>query len=67
MYKIIGLPAHKAVEPLLRLVQSPPEDWLTAYKQNKKLDIAQVIPSKDQPERLVRLTLELIEHKYGDL
>lgn len=67
MYKIIGLPVQKAVEPLLHLVQSPPEDLLTAYKQNKKLDIAQVIPNKDQPERLVRLTLELIKHKYGDL
>ncbi|MBH5319382.1 SDR family NAD(P)-dependent oxidoreductase [Paenibacillus sp. GSMTC-2017] len=67
MYKIIGLPVQKAVEPILHFVQSPPEDSLTAYKQNKKLDIAQVIPNKDQPERLVRLTLALIKQKYGDL
>lgn len=67
MYKIIGLPVQKAVEPIIHFVQSPPEGSLTAYKQNKQLDIAQVIRNKDQSERLVYLTLELIERKYGDL
>ncbi|MFD0589377.1 SDR family NAD(P)-dependent oxidoreductase [Paenibacillus sp. GCM10027627] len=67
MYKIIGLPVQQAVEPILHFVQSPPEDSLTAYKQNKKLNIAQVIPNNDQPERLVRLTLALLKQTYGDL
>ncbi|WP_019637707.1 SDR family NAD(P)-dependent oxidoreductase [Paenibacillus fonticola] len=67
MYKIIGLPVQKAVEPILHFVQSPPEGSLTAYKQNKKLDIAQVILNKDQSERLLHLTLELIKRKHGDL
>lgn len=66
MYKIIGLPVQKAIEPILHFVQSPPEDSLIAYKQNKKLNIAQVIPNKDQAERLVRLTLSdiLANHPY---
>ncbi|WP_410770165.1 SDR family NAD(P)-dependent oxidoreductase [Fontibacillus sp. BL9] len=66
MYNIIGLPVQKAVEPILHFIQSPPEAPLTAYKQSKKLDIVQVIHNKDQFERLVCLTLELIKRKYGD-
>lgn len=67
MYKIIGLPVQKAVEPILHFVQSPPEGSLSAYRQSKKLNIAQVIPNKEQAEKLVHLTLELIRRKHGDL
>ena len=35
IYKIIGLPVQKAVEPILHFMKKPPEDSLTAYKQNK--------------------------------
>ncbi|MFB9275786.1 SDR family NAD(P)-dependent oxidoreductase [Cohnella cellulosilytica] len=66
MYKIIGLPVQKAVDPVLHFVQSPPEESLTAYKQNKRLNIAQVIRNKDQSERLLHLTLELIKRKHGN-
>ncbi|MBD2870369.1 SDR family NAD(P)-dependent oxidoreductase [Paenibacillus arenilitoris] len=66
MYNIIGLPAEKAIEPILRFVHSPPEESLTAYKRNKKLDAAQMIPYLEQSDRLVRLTLELIKRQYGN-
>lgn len=69
MYKIIGLPVQRAVEPILHFVQSPPEESLTAYKQNKKLDIAKIIPNKDQSERLIHLTLELSQKpkQHGEI
>jgi hypothetical protein len=64
IYKIIGLPVQKAVEPILHFIKSPPKDSLTAYKQKKKLDIAQVILNNNQSERLLRLTLELIKRSF---
>lgn len=67
MYKVIGLPVEKAVQPILHFVQSPPEESLTAYKQNKKLDIAQIVPDKGRSKRLVHQTLELINRKCGNL
>lgn len=67
IYKIIGLPVQKAVEPILYFMKRPPEDSLTAYKQNKKLDISQVVLNKNQFKRLLRLTLELIKRKHGEL
>ncbi|MCT1400453.1 SDR family NAD(P)-dependent oxidoreductase [Paenibacillus sp. p3-SID867] len=66
IYKIIGLPVQKAIEPILHFIKLPPKDSLTAYKQNKKLDIAQVILNKNQSERLLRLTLELIKRKHSE-
>ncbi|MCQ6564068.1 SDR family NAD(P)-dependent oxidoreductase [Paenibacillus mendelii] len=67
MYKIIGLPVQKAVKPILHFIKSPPENSLTAYKQNNKLDIAQVISNNNQSERLHRLTIELIKRKHVEL
>lgn len=66
IYKIIGLPVQKAVEPILHFMKKPPEDSLTAYKQNKKLDIGQIIPNKNQSIRLLQLTLDLIKRKHGE-
>lgn len=48
-------------------MKTPPQDSLTAYRQNKELDNAQVILNKNQSERLLRLTLEMIKQKHGEL
>lgn len=67
MYRIIGLPVQKAVEPIFHLLKYPPEAFLTAYKRYEQLDLSQVVFNHNQSDRLIRLTLELIEQKHGDL
>ncbi|MGM0881546.1 MAG: hypothetical protein ACQEXQ_10990 [Bacillota bacterium] len=67
MYKIIGQPVEKAVEPILHLLDFPPETSLTAYKLYKKLDIPQSIVNNNQSEKLLDITLDLIERKHGKL
>ncbi|RCW42995.1 SDR family NAD(P)-dependent oxidoreductase [Paenibacillus prosopidis] len=67
IYRIIGQPVEKAVEPIINIIDFPAETSLTAYKLYKKLDIPQSIVNNNQSEKLLHITLDLIEQKHGKL
>ncbi|OZB91270.1 SDR family NAD(P)-dependent oxidoreductase [Paenibacillus sp. XY044] len=67
MYGIIGQPVEKAVEPILHLIDQPPEESLTAYKQYRKLNRAKVIADMDQSGKLVHMTLDIMNRAQNGI
>lgn len=62
LYKIIGKPVDKAIEPIIKLLENPPSAPLSAFKQNKKISLNMETFNRNNAQRLHRLT-EGLMHK----
>lgn len=64
IYQIIGLPVEQAILPIVELVNIPPKQPLSAYKQKKEIDLSMSTFDPVSAKRLAQLTAELIHiHK----
>ena len=59
MYKIIGKPVEKAIIPIIDLLDSPPKASLSAYKQQKEVDLQMETFNKKNAQRLYDITVQL--------
>ncbi len=62
LYKIIGKPVEKAIEPIIKLMENPPSVPLSAFMQAKEVSLTMGTFSKDGAKKLHVITQELIEN-----
>lgn len=63
LYKLTGKPVEKAIEPLLSILENPPEAPLTAYMQNKRVNLTMKMFDKLNAAKLNQMTGELVGAK----
>ncbi len=61
VFRIIGKPAEKAVEPLVELLENPPASSLSAYKERKKISLAMDTFNEENAQKLYKTTMGLLK------
>lgn len=62
LYKLIGRPVEKAILPINKLLENPPIESLSAYKQNKEVSLSMETFDKDNAQKLYKVTKGLIKN-----
>ena len=62
VYKLIGKPVDKAIIPMLQLLENPPKMSLSAFKQEKEVDLTMETYNKGNAKRLFHITSDLLEN-----
>lgn len=62
VYKIIGKEVQEAIIPLISLLDNPPNSKLTAYKQEKEVNLSMETFNKENAKKLDKLTMKLLQH-----
>lgn len=65
MYKIIGKPAEKAIEPIIELLNNPPATSLSAYRERKKISLTMKTFDKENAKRLFDITAQMMKEFEG--
>lgn len=61
MYRIIGKPIEKAVLLIAELLDSPPAQALSAYRERKMLDTSLPMYCRENAKRLYDITVQMLE------
>ncbi len=62
LYKIIGKPVEKAIEPIIKLLENPPSAPLVAFIQTKEVSLAMGAFDKDNAKKLYIITQGLLQN-----
>lgn len=65
IYKITGKPVIEAIEPIIELLENPPQSPLSAFKQQKQVSLTMKTFNQNYADRLFRLSDELIRKITG--
>ncbi len=63
VYKIIGKPVEKAVVPIVELLNNPPKNELSAFREQKKLNMNLPAYSPQNAKKLYNITSQLIKNQ----
>lgn len=63
IYKLIGTPVEKAIIPIIILLEKPPKETLTAYKQEKEISLKMETFNKNNAKKLDALTIKLLKNQ----
>lgn len=62
LYKVIGKPVEKAIEPIIKLLENPPSVPLSAFMQAKEVSLTMGTFNKDNAKKLYIITQGLIQN-----
>ena len=63
-YKIIGKSVEKAIIPITEILDNPPIPTISAFRERKKISLAQSMFDKEKANRLHILTSKLLNNPY---
>ncbi|SMF91102.1 Dehydrogenases with different specificities (related to short-chain alcohol dehydrogenases) [Paenibacillus uliginis N3/975] len=61
IYKTIGKPVEEAIFPIIELLENPPKPSLSAYKQRKEVSLAMKTFDKENAQKLLNITVQMLE------